>query len=167
MTGRRYRAAGPADLREPPTLHKAFQPTLEVRCGYLSETQQFHRSVRRLHFAARSPRPLPDLLLCRLHGDCHDPPPLNRALQVLRQLKHGIAPIASVSRHIIQNRAINMMRLGVYGAIPTRTKRSLPVRHKLVSHRIFREQVADAAAVRNLLNQRHHRFQKQPYGTSQ
>ena len=42
--------------------------------------------------------------------------------------------------------------MGVYGAIPTRTKRSLPVRHKLVSHRIFREQVADATTVRNLLS---------------
>ena len=42
--------------------------------------------------------------------------------------------------------------MGVYGAIPTRTKPSLPVCHKLVSHRIFREQVADATAVRNLLS---------------
>ena len=33
------------------------------------EPQQFHRSVRRFHFAARSPRPPPDLLLCRPRGD--------------------------------------------------------------------------------------------------
>ena len=68
--------------------------------GYLSEPQQFHRSVRHLHFAARSPRPLSDLLLCRPRGDLPLSAPLLIArLQVLRQLKHGIAPIARGSRH--------------------------------------------------------------------
>jgi hypothetical protein len=39
-------------------------------------------------------------------------PLLIARLQILRQLKHGIAPIAIELRHIIENRAINMMRFG-------------------------------------------------------
>jgi len=74
-------------------------------------------------------------------------------LQVSRQLNHGIAPIARVSRHIIQNRAINMMRFGRIWRDP-RTHLTIGACPPLAPiAKDFQRAVADAASVRDLLRQ--------------
>jgi len=111
MTGRRYRAAGPCRLARAATLHKAFQPTLEgslrisLRDSAISPLRApFALCRTKSTTAARSSAMSSTRRFAMIRSL------LIARLQVLRQLKHESAPITRESRHIIENRAINVMR---------------------------------------------------------
>jgi len=160
MTGRRYRPAALADLPSRP-LSTGFSANAGGSAGYLSRLSNFTLRAP-LQFAHEGPR--------RCQISCI----LYTAICMIRlpYRGSGIAPIKAWNprqlqeypRHIKkQNRAINMMRLGVYGAFQHAPSDRCPSATN--SYRTGFSGTGGGRRRSGYTLKPRTRFQKQPYGT--